>query len=129
MHAHIQKDSVNVIECYVYFVLRVSQVDRCYWCAIKIFVLFFAISAGRRKSQKTKPGPAPLNVQGCRRLGKRYANMGAEGQPGKRDDVRRFGSLAPDCYVYFVLSPAGAGLIMLLVCNQNIRFVFCDFRR
>ena len=23
--------------------------------------------------------------------------------------------------VYFVLSPAGAGLILLLVCNQNIR--------
>ena len=39
------------------------------------------------------------------------------------------GSLAPKCYVYFVLSPAGAGLILLLVCNQNIRFVFCDFRR
>ena len=31
-----------------------------------------------------------------------------------------FKSLVPECYDYFVLSPAGAGLIMLLVCNQNI---------
>ena len=47
----------------VYFVLSPKFLGTCYWCAIKIFVLFFAISAGRRKSQKTKLGPAPLNVR------------------------------------------------------------------
>ena len=43
----------------VYFVLSPKFLGTCYWCAIKIFVLFFAVSAGRRKRQKTKPGPAP----------------------------------------------------------------------
>ena len=48
----------------VYFVLSPKFLGTCYWCAIKIFVLFFAVSAGRRKRQKTKPGPAPTYVQG-----------------------------------------------------------------
>ena len=30
--------------------------------------------------------------------------------------------------VYFVLSPAGAGLILLLVCNQNILEKICKIR-
>ena len=46
----------------VYFVLSPKFLGTCYWCAIKIFVLFFAISAGRRKSQKTKPGSAPTGL-------------------------------------------------------------------
>ena len=45
-------------ECYDYFVLSPKFLGTCYWCAIKIFVLFFAISASRRKSQKPKPCPA-----------------------------------------------------------------------
>ena len=47
----------------VYFVLSPAGAGLTYyWCAIKIFVLFFAISAGRRKSQKTKPGSAPTGL-------------------------------------------------------------------
>ena len=64
----------------VYFVLSPKFLGTCYWCAIKIFVLFFAISAGRRKSQKTKPGSAPTgsasancvhaqNVENTKRFG------------------------------------------------------------
>ena len=54
---------------------------------------------------------------------------GPKASPASATTFGGLGSLATECYVYFVLSPAGAGLILLLVCNQNIRFVFCDFRR
>ena len=86
--------------CYEYFVLSPKFLGTCYWCAIKIFVLFFAISAGRRKSQKTKPGPAPTgsasancmqaqNVENTRRFGfffffeSNYCRPA--GRPGERD--------------------------------------------
>ena len=86
----------------VYFVLSPKFLGTCYWCAIKIFVLFFAISAGRRKSQKTKPGPAPTgsasancvqaqNVENTKRFGIFFESLSLCGWwvvvvgPGERD--------------------------------------------
>ena len=107
-------------------------------------------------NQKTKTGPAPLHVQGlgvrgwgsglrgqCLEVNVQALRVGVWGwatsasatlkwgpkaSPASATTFGGLGSLATECYVYFVLSPAGAGLILLLVCNQNIRFVFCDFR-
>ena len=53
-------------------------------------------------------------------VGDRDAYMEAEGHTASATTCGGLEPLAPECYDYFVLSPAGTGLIMLVVRNQNI---------
>ena len=115
-----------------------------YWCAIKIFrgglVGGGAPPAYRRSgpSAKNRTGPCKRkDAQGLKRMKKNVSDIqiyqalhqyGCRRLHSKRYSVEREEHYIK--YKFMLFCPLGVpSLTRYWCCNQNIRFVFCDFRR